>query len=57
MNPRVIRSPTDAETWFEEGCFVTELRDTPDDPALSIDRVPAARHGFRNGVSTGIRRR
>ena len=42
MKPRVIRSPADAESWFEEGCFVTEFRNTPDDPDLSIARVRVA---------------
>ena len=42
MKPRVIRPPAGAETWLEEGCFVTELRNTPDDPALSIARVRVA---------------
>lgn len=43
MNPHI--DPARAagrETWFEEGCFVTELRNTPADPALSIARVRVA---------------
>jgi mannose-6-phosphate isomerase-like protein (cupin superfamily) len=27
------------EYWFEEGCFITELSNTPDDPAVSIARA------------------
>ena len=42
MKPRVIRQPASGETWLEEGCFVTELRNSPGDPALSIARVRVA---------------
>ena len=42
MKPHVIRPPASGETWLEEGCFVTELRNAPDDPALSIARVRVA---------------
>lgn len=27
------------EYWFEEGCYILELRNTPDDPAVSIARA------------------
>lgn len=27
------------EYWFEEGCYITELSNTPDDPAASIARA------------------
>jgi mannose-6-phosphate isomerase-like protein (cupin superfamily) len=27
------------EFWFEEGCFITELSNTPDDPAVSVARA------------------
>ena len=27
------------EFWFEEGCFIIELCNTPDDPAVSIARA------------------
>lgn len=32
-----------SEYWFEEGCYITELWNTPDDPTVSIARarVPA----------------
>jgi len=29
----------DAEYWFEEGCFIHELHNVPDDPAVSIARA------------------
>jgi mannose-6-phosphate isomerase-like protein (cupin superfamily) len=35
------------EFWFEEGCFITELSNTPDDPAVSIARARVPR-----GVTT-----
>ena len=31
------------EFWFEEGCFITELSNTPDDPAVSIARARVPR--------------
>ena len=43
MNPRIVRtSGVGRETWFEEGCYVTELCNTPVDPALSIARIRVA---------------
>jgi mannose-6-phosphate isomerase-like protein (cupin superfamily) len=33
------------EYWFEEGCFITELSNTPDDPAVSIARARVPRGG------------
>jgi mannose-6-phosphate isomerase-like protein (cupin superfamily) len=33
------------EYWFEEGCFITELSNTPDDPAVSIARARVPRYG------------
>lgn len=27
------------EYYFKEGCYITELRNTPDDPAVSVARV------------------
>lgn len=43
MNPNIIRSATiGVESWFEEGCFVTELCNTPADPALLIARIRVA---------------
>ena len=48
MKPLVIRKPTDGESWFEEGCFVTELCNTPSDPSLSVARIRvAARTGTK----------
>jgi mannose-6-phosphate isomerase-like protein (cupin superfamily) len=35
------------EFYFEEGCFITELSNTPDDPAVSIARARVPR-----GVTT-----
>jgi mannose-6-phosphate isomerase-like protein (cupin superfamily) len=35
------------EFWFEEGCFITELSNRPDDPAVSIARARVPR-----GVTT-----
>lgn len=28
-----------SEYWFEEGCYITELWNTPDDPAVSMARA------------------
>ena len=43
MNSNIIRSTAvGGETWIEEGCFVTELFNTPVDPALSIARIRVA---------------
>ena len=42
MKPRVIHPPAGGETWFEEGCFITELCNSPGDPALSIARARVA---------------
>ena len=43
MEPHIIRSnAAGGEAWFEEGCFVTELRNTPLDPGLSIARIRVA---------------
>lgn len=45
MKPHIIRTPaTGGEAWLDEGCFVTELSNTPVDPALSIARVMVAAH-------------
>ena len=35
------------EYWFEEGCFITELSNTPEDPLVSIARARVPR-----GVTT-----
>ena len=42
MKPRIMHPPAGGETWFEEGCFITELCNSPGDPALSIARVRVA---------------
>ncbi|RFF28220.1 MULTISPECIES: cupin domain-containing protein [unclassified Wenzhouxiangella] len=34
------------EYWFEEGCWITELSNTDDDPALSIARARVAPGGI-----------
>lgn len=43
MQAAVVRDDPSREYWFEEGCFITELLNTQDDPAASIARarVPA----------------
>ena len=42
MKPRIVRSPAGGETFFEENCFVTEIHNTPEDPALSVARIRVA---------------
>ena len=42
MRPRIIHPPAGGETWFKEGCFITELCNSPSDPALSIARARVA---------------
>ena len=42
MKPRIMHPPAGGETWFEEGCFITELCNSPGDPALSIARARVA---------------
>jgi hypothetical protein len=51
MKPRIMHPPAGGETWFEEGCFITELCNSPGDPALSIARArePGATITFRYG--------
>lgn len=39
MKNTLLRYDPTQEYWFEEGCFITELLNTPDDPALSIARA------------------
>lgn len=39
MRPRILSPASDQEYFFEEGCFITELVNSPDDPALSIARA------------------
>jgi mannose-6-phosphate isomerase-like protein (cupin superfamily) len=35
----IIHGRSIQEYWFEEGCHIRELRDTPDDPDVSIARA------------------
>ena len=42
MKPRIVRAPAGGETYFEENCFVTEIHNTPEDPALSVARIRVA---------------
>lgn len=34
-----LREMTKKEYYFKEGCFITELHNTPDDPDVSVARV------------------
>ncbi|BBO71005.1 hypothetical protein DSCA_49350 [Desulfosarcina alkanivorans] len=51
MKPSIRRLNTDDEYYFKEGCFILELSNTPDDPAVSV-----ARARVRPGVSTRMHR-
>lgn len=44
LEPRIINSSTRQETFIEEGCFITEVWNTPQDPTLSIARARVAPH-------------
>src|SRR5690554_156587 len=35
----LIRANSSAEYWFEEGCWISELSNSPADPGLSVARV------------------
>lgn len=48
---RILRGSACQEYWFEEGCFITEWLNSPDDPALSIARARVA-----PGVTTRLHR-
>ena len=37
--PMILRGQAMQEYWYEEGCFITEWLNSPDDPALSIARA------------------
>ncbi len=39
MKPRIKKYDISREYFFAEGCFITELSNTPDDPEVSIARV------------------
>ena len=49
--PMILRGSATQEYWFEEGCFITEWLNTPDDPSLSI-----ARARVTPGVTTRLHR-
>jgi len=49
--PLILRGGAAQEYWFEEGCFITEWLNTPDDPTLSI-----ARARVTPGVTTRLHR-
>ncbi|MGE0800001.1 MAG: cupin domain-containing protein [Lautropia sp.] len=49
--PMIVRAAAHQEYWFEEGCFITELLNSPDDPALSV-----ARARVTPGVTTRLHR-
>lgn len=49
--PMIIRGAASQEYWFEEGCFITEWLNSPDDPSLSI-----ARARVTPGVTTRLHR-
>ncbi len=39
MHPTIRRADPQAEYYFKEGCFILELSNTPNDPAVSIARA------------------
>ncbi|MFZ0468879.1 MAG: cupin domain-containing protein [Thiogranum sp.] len=45
MSARVTHSQSVAEYWFEEGCHIQEIGNTPDDPDVSIARARVAPGG------------
>ncbi len=47
----ILRGAARQEYWFEEGCFISEWLNSPDDPALSIARARVA-----PGVTTRLHR-
>ncbi len=47
----ILRGAARQEYWFEEGCFISEWLNSPDDPALSI-----ARARVPPGVTTRLHR-
>lgn len=42
MKPRIVKPDPGVETLIEEGCFIVEVWNTPQDPALSIARARVA---------------
>ena len=49
--PMILRGHAAREYWFEEGCFISEWLNSPEDPALSI-----ARARVTPGVTTRLHR-
>jgi mannose-6-phosphate isomerase-like protein (cupin superfamily) len=49
--PMILRGGATQEYWIEEGCFITELLNSPEDPSLSI-----ARARVLPGVTTRLHR-
>lgn len=47
MTAKIIHSQSTQEYWFEEGCFIQEIGNGPDDPDVSV-----ARARVRPGEST-----
>lgn len=39
MSERIVHSRYIGEYWFEEGCHIQEIGNSPDDPAVSIARA------------------
>lgn len=39
MKPCIKKCDLSAEYFFDEGCFITEVSNSPDDPALSVARA------------------
>ena len=51
MKARVLTAPAQDEYFFEEGCYILELSNSPDDPEASIARVRV-----EAGVTTRLHR-
>ena len=51
MRPTIRRVHPDDEYYFQEGCHILELSNTPDDPDVSVARVRV-----RPGVTTRLHR-
>jgi mannose-6-phosphate isomerase-like protein (cupin superfamily) len=49
--PMILRGGSSQEYWFEEGCYITEWLNSPDDPSLSV-----ARARVTPGVTTRLHR-
>ena len=44
MKPRIVSEPKEQESLIEEGCFIIETWNTPEDPTLSIAKARVAAH-------------